>query len=198
MTAVRKGIVLLKSLFGLAYVKEGSRQKARGSKTLSLSAFCLLLTAYFYSESNILASFKPCQAWHSFPFSRLQRFLFLRLRPFPITWTRRASLQQVAREMLLRHDFITPTLGGHVSVEKPALLYWMMIGSFKLFGVSEFAARVPAAISGLLTAAAVLVIARQFSSGPEQRDSFTFWSVLAAGTMLGIIVFSRAPVLTSC
>jgi len=48
---------------------------------------------------------------------------------------------QVAREMFLRHDLITPTLGGHAWFEKPALLYWMMIASFHLFGISEWAAR---------------------------------------------------------
>jgi 4-amino-4-deoxy-L-arabinose transferase-like glycosyltransferase len=99
---------------------------------------------------------------------------------------------QVAREMFLRHDLITPTLGGQLWFEKPALLYWLMIACFKLFGVSEFAARLPAAISGLLTIAAVFVVARQIARGTEDREGFIFWSVLAAGTMLGVIVFSRA------
>ncbi len=117
-------------------------------------------------------------------------FYFYGLGHFPLLGPDEPRYSQVAREMFLRHDLITPTLGGHLWFEKPALLYWMMIGSFKLFGVSEFAARVPAAISGLLTIAAVLVIAHQVTRGLENQ--YMFWSVLAAGTSLGIIVFSRA------
>lgn len=107
---------------------------------------------------------------------------------------------QVAREMLLRHDLITPTLGGRAWFEKPALLYWMMIASFKLFGVSEWAARLPAALSGLLTVAAVFVVGRQVQHNDEAGAlpsgeswaSLGFWSALALATTLGIIIFSRA------
>jgi len=42
---------------------------------------------------------------------------------------------QVAREMFLRHDWITPTLGGFDWFEKPALLYWLQIIAYKIFGV---------------------------------------------------------------
>jgi 4-amino-4-deoxy-L-arabinose transferase-like glycosyltransferase len=119
-------------------------------------------------------------------------FYLYGLGHFPLLGPDEPRYAQVAREMFLRHDWITPTLGGHLWFEKPALLYWMMIGSFKVFGVNEYAARLPAAISGLLTVGAVLVIARGVTRGVEARDSFMFWSVLAAGTMLGIIVFSRA------
>src|SRR2546423_11551888 len=48
---------------------------------------------------------------------------------------------QVAREMLERGDWVTPTLGGFNWFEKPSLLYWLEIVSYKLFGVGGFAAR---------------------------------------------------------
>ncbi|MFN2517400.1 MAG: ArnT family glycosyltransferase, partial [Pyrinomonadaceae bacterium] len=91
-------------------------------------------------------------------------------------------------------DLITPTLGGHLWFEKPVLLYWMMIGSFKLFGVSEWSARFPAAFSGLLTIIAVFCVgsrAERNSSG-EQARGMGFYSALAAATTLGVVVFSRA------
>lgn len=119
-------------------------------------------------------------------------FYFYGLGRFPLLGPDEPRYAQVAREMFLRHDWITPTLGGHTWFEKPALLYWMMIGSFKLFGVSEFAARLPAAVSGLLTVVAVLVVARGVTRGLDDCNGLMFWAVLAAGTMLGIIVFSRA------
>ena len=41
---------------------------------------------------------------------------------------------QVAREMLARHDWITPTLGGKPWLEKPALYYWQAMLAYSVFG----------------------------------------------------------------
>jgi len=54
---------------------------------------------------------------------------------------------QVAREMFVRGDFVTPTLAGRTWFEKPALLYCLMIAGYTAFGVSEWAARFGAAHS---------------------------------------------------
>lgn len=56
----------------------------------------------------------------------------------------------VAREMVLRGDWITPTLNGAPYLNKPPLLYWLGAVSIQLFGLSEFAARLPLAVSGWL------------------------------------------------
>jgi 4-amino-4-deoxy-L-arabinose transferase-like glycosyltransferase len=93
---------------------------------------------------------------------------------------------QVAREMFLSGDLITPRLGGHTWFEKPALLYWMIVGSFKIFGVSEWSARLGPALCGLLTIAAVWCVGR------EVGKDFGFWSVIVTASCLGLIVFSRA------
>jgi 4-amino-4-deoxy-L-arabinose transferase-like glycosyltransferase len=53
---------------------------------------------------------------------------------------------QVAREMLDTRDWITPRLGGINWFEKPALTYWISALGYKLFGVSEFAARFGVAV----------------------------------------------------
>jgi 4-amino-4-deoxy-L-arabinose transferase-like glycosyltransferase len=87
---------------------------------------------------------------------------------------------QVAREMLLNRDLITPTLGGHTWFEKPALLYWMIAASFKVFGVSEWSARLGPALCGVLTIVAVWFVRRDF------------WSLIVTASCLGLIVFSRA------
>src|SRR6266568_8166391 len=57
---------------------------------------------------------------------------------------------QVAREMLAHHEWITPTLGGFPWFEKPVLLYWIVMASYRVLGVSEYAARLSPAICGLL------------------------------------------------
>jgi len=97
---------------------------------------------------------------------------------------------QVAREMFVTGDLITPTLGHHTWFEKPALLYWMIAGSFKVFGVNEWAARLGPALCGLLTIAAIWMIGREVDR--EEPRGFAFWSVVVTGSCLGLIVFSRA------
>jgi len=125
-------------------------------------------------------------------------FYFYGLGHLPFVGPDEPRYAQVAREMFLRHDLITPTLGGHIWFEKPALLYWMMIASFKLFGVSEWAARLPAAVSGVLTVAAVFCIGNRLEGNYEDQRlrgaslSLGFWSALALATTIGIVVFSRA------
>ena len=93
---------------------------------------------------------------------------------------------QVAREMFLKGDLVTPTLGGHTWFEKPALLYWLMIAAYKLFGVNEFSARLGPALCGLLTVAAVWRVTKAID------QDFAFLSTLVAASALGLIVFSRA------
>jgi len=120
-------------------------------------------------------------------------FYFYGLGLLPLLGPDEPRYAQVAREMLLRGDLITPTLGGHTWFEKPALLYWMMIAAFKAFGVSEWSARLGPALSGLLTIAAVWCVGREVerTSSTDGISGFGFWSALAAATSFGVIVFSR-------
>jgi 4-amino-4-deoxy-L-arabinose transferase-like glycosyltransferase len=101
---------------------------------------------------------------------------------------------QIAREMLERGDMITPTLGGHPWFEKPALLYWMMMATFGLFGVSEWAARLGPALCGLLTGLLVYLIGRRVereSVETERTDGLGLWSGVAMLSSAGMLVFSR-------
>ncbi len=65
---------------------------------------------------------------------------------------------EAAREMLLRHDWVTLYINGIRYLEKAPLMYWGMAASFKVFGVSEWTARLPVTLSllGLLLAAYAL------------------------------------------
>lgn len=54
----------------------------------------------------------------------------------------------VAREMVLRGDWVTPTLNGAPYLNKPPLLYWLIATSATAFGFTEYAARLPLAIAG--------------------------------------------------
>jgi 4-amino-4-deoxy-L-arabinose transferase-like glycosyltransferase len=101
---------------------------------------------------------------------------------------------QVAREMFERGDWITPTLGGFDWFEKPALLYWLQIVAYKLFGVTEFAARVGSSLFGLGTSASLWTLGRYSNTSTHKNESFELanWLALIAASTLGILVFSRA------
>jgi 4-amino-4-deoxy-L-arabinose transferase-like glycosyltransferase len=98
---------------------------------------------------------------------------------------------QVAREMFERGDWVTPTLGGFNWFEKPALLYWLQIVSYNLFGVSEFSARFGSALFGLGTIAALWMVGRRVEKLEYPRVEFANWLALIAASSIGLIVFSR-------
>jgi 4-amino-4-deoxy-L-arabinose transferase-like glycosyltransferase len=58
------------------------------------------------------------------------------------------SNAEAAREMVQSGDWLSPTLNGAPRFAKPAFLYWLISGGYRLFGVSEYAARLPSAVFG--------------------------------------------------
>jgi 4-amino-4-deoxy-L-arabinose transferase-like glycosyltransferase len=58
---------------------------------------------------------------------------------------------EAAREMLVTGDWLVPTFNFQLRSDKPVLLYWLQLGAYRLFGVNEFAARLPSAVAGMLT-----------------------------------------------
>ena len=59
---------------------------------------------------------------------------------------------QIARNMLDSGDWVTARLDGVAYLEKSPLVYWMMAISFAMFGVHDWAARLPIALSAILLA----------------------------------------------
>ncbi|PYX28258.1 MAG: hypothetical protein DMG80_16900 [Acidobacteria bacterium] len=92
---------------------------------------------------------------------------------------------QVAREMFERHDWISPTLQGKPWLEKPALYYWQAMAAYSVFGVSDRAARMPAAADALLMITAIYLFLRRFRPGCEAEGA-----LIAAGCV-GTIGFAR-------
>jgi 4-amino-4-deoxy-L-arabinose transferase-like glycosyltransferase len=93
---------------------------------------------------------------------------------------------QVAREMLERHDWITPVLGGHPWLEKPPLYYWQAMLAYSVLGVSDVAARVPAAMDATLLVIAVYLFFRRFRRGVEID------AALITASCAGVIGYARA------
>src|ERR1700676_368672 len=93
----------------------------------------------------------------------------------------------IARDMAETGDWVTPRLYGHPWFEKPPLYYWGAAICFKLFGVSEAAARLPSAISALLATLAMAGLAWRFYGADTAR-----WLLLLLPTTVGMIGFSHA------
>lgn len=55
-----------------------------------------------------------------------------------------------AQEMLQGGDWVTPKIFGEPQFEKPVFYYWLVAASFKIFGVNEWAGRLPSALPGTL------------------------------------------------
>jgi 4-amino-4-deoxy-L-arabinose transferase-like glycosyltransferase len=62
-----------------------------------------------------------------------------------------ATYVQVVRESLANHAYLDFSWNGAPYLKKPPMLFWVVAGSFKAFGESEFAARLPSMLCALLT-----------------------------------------------
>ncbi len=71
---------------------------------------------------------------------------------------------EIAREMAESGNWVTPRLNGFKYFEKPPLQYWASAASFKLFGVSEFTARIYVTLCGLFTIACAAFTASRLAS----------------------------------
>lgn len=75
------------------------------------------------------------------------------LAGYPLMDTTEARYAEIARKMAELGDWTTPWLDYGVPFwGKPPLSFWLTAGSFELFGVGEFAARVPHWLGGMLLA----------------------------------------------
>src|SRR5260370_10123268 len=93
---------------------------------------------------------------------------------------------QVAREMLGRSDWVTPALQGKAWLEKPVLYYWQAMLSYRVAGVTDQAARLPAAFDAAMLIAAIYLFLRRFRPGTELDGA------LITASCAGIIGFAHA------
>jgi len=93
---------------------------------------------------------------------------------------------QVAREMLDHSDWVTPTLQGKPWLEKPPLYYWQAMLAFRVGGVSDQTARVPAAFDAALLIVAIYFFLARFRPGSELDGA------LITASSVGMVGFAHA------
>ena len=93
---------------------------------------------------------------------------------------------QIARNMLESGDWVTARLNGVAYLEKPPLKYWMIAVSYMIFGVHDWAARIPIALAAIL----LCWVTARFGAW-----AFSPKAGLAAGltlaTCVGLFLFTR-------
>jgi 4-amino-4-deoxy-L-arabinose transferase-like glycosyltransferase len=93
---------------------------------------------------------------------------------------------EAAREILVRHDWVTLHVNGIRYLEKAPLLYWMIAASFRIFGVHDWSARLPLALGVLALLCAVYFLGRRVFS-----EAAGFYAALACGFSFGTYIFTR-------
>jgi len=103
---------------------------------------------------------------------------------------------EAGREMMATGNWLMPRINGIPHLSKPPLTYWCVGASLRLFGVNEFAARLPAALAALSTLLAVYLLVRGAADEPT-----ALWAVLmlTASTLFFLIArLITADMLLTC
>ena len=93
---------------------------------------------------------------------------------------------EIAREILLTHDWVTPHDDFVPVLDKPIFFHWLIAFCYKLFGVSEWSARLPSALAGLGSVILIYLFARKFLGLWE-----ALWSVLILASSVQFYAVSR-------
>jgi len=96
---------------------------------------------------------------------------------------------QIARNMISSGDWVTPRIDGVIYLEKAPLIYWMIAISYEIFGVHDWAARIPVVASALALAwvtAAFGIWAFGNRAG--------LYAGLCISTCIGLFLFTRIQI----
>ncbi len=96
---------------------------------------------------------------------------------------------QMARNMLVSGDWVTAHLDGVPYLEKAPLVYWAIAGSLKLFGIHDWAARIPEALSAI----ALCLLTTAFAIWSLGRRAGGYAGLVLA-TCVGLFLFTRIQI----
>lgn len=94
-----------------------------------------------------------------------------------------ALFVEVAHQMVLRHDWVTPWWNGQTFFDYPVWGYWMVAQSFRWFGTTEWAARLPVALAATATVMAACGMVYLWGSTLEAPRSRLIRACVAAGVL---------------
>jgi len=86
---------------------------------------------------------------------------YLNIYAIPLFDLDEGAFSEATREMFVRGDFISTYLDGNPRYDKPILIYWLQAASMLVFGINEFAFRLPSALAATLWVLAVFAFVRR-------------------------------------
>ena len=98
------------------------------------------------------------------------------------------NFAESAREMIVTGNYRQVQINFEPFAEKPPLFFWLQASSMHLFGITEFAARFPNAIFGIITLVTFFFIGKKYRSA---RFGF-IWALSYLGTFLPHVYFKSA------
>jgi 4-amino-4-deoxy-L-arabinose transferase-like glycosyltransferase len=93
---------------------------------------------------------------------------------------------EAAREMVLRHDWVTMYTDGVRYLEKAPLMYWGVAASYKIFGVHDWSTRLP-----LMLGVLALLLTTYALGTRAYGERGGFYSAVVLATCLGPYIFTR-------
>src|SRR5262245_1929624 len=93
---------------------------------------------------------------------------------------------QISANMVKSGDWVTARLNGVAYLEKSPMGYWLTALSYSIFGINDWAARLPLAFAVMLLCWVTVLFGR-WAFGTEAG----FYSGLALGTCIGLFLFTR-------
>lgn len=94
---------------------------------------------------------------------------------------------QIARNMLTSGDWVIAHLDGVPYLEKSPLVYWLMAGSYRIFGVHDWAARIPIAFAAVLLA----WVTYRYGRWAFFEESAGYYAGIVLATCIGLFLFTR-------
>jgi len=117
---------------------------------------------------------------------------FLPLPFSPLFDLDEGAFSEATREMLVGKDYITTYLNGALRFDKPILIYWFQLTSVKLFGLNEFALRLPSALAGTVWAMSIYFFTQKVINRPT-----AFFATLFMIASIQINMISKAAIADS-
>ena len=114
---------------------------------------------------------------------------FLPLGFVPLFDLDEGAFSEATREMLESGNYITTYLNGELRFDKPILIYWFQALSVKLFGLNEFALRLPSATAASLWAAAIWHFTKR-----HFNEKTAFYATLSMLGALQINIIAKAAI----
>lgn len=109
---------------------------------------------------------------------------FAGLGSVPLFDVDEGAFSEATREMLASGNYLTTYLYGEPRFDKPILIYWLQALSVKLFGLNEFAFRLPSALASTVWGGAVyLFVSRMF----DRRTAFISTAIMVLSLQVTII-----------